>query len=283
LSQIKNYPKLDTEKIAFGTYRFGENTHNAKAEIDVIKFAFDQGIRIFDTAPLYSEGNAESLLGKAIHKNRDDVFLISKINPWDNNLKKTLLFCEQSLRRLQTDYIDLYLIHWRGPVPLAESFYAMEKLKESGKIGAWGVSNFDIPDISESLQDKNSLGISANQILFNPIRRYPENQLITTCSQNNIKILAYSPFERDRYFPFEKLESLCHQYQCTAHALVLAWIMQKNTIPIFQSKSLAHIERNLKCKDLYITPEDVFIIDSIFPTSNVPSLERDDHLISISN
>lgn len=261
-----------------GTYRFGEHAYAKQDEINAVRCAQDCGISVFDTAAMYADGEAENVLGQALKGGpRDQAHLITKINPWDANVSKTRHHCEQSLKRLQTDRIDLFLVHWRGPVPLDETVEALTRLLRDGLILDWGVSNFDRSDLQELkvLRDP-SLPPMVNQVLYNPLRRAAEPRLLAA-TFSNVRWMAYSPFERDRPFDWSAFEPIAARQGCTVHAVVLAWIRLQGFQPVFKAAQVAHVKANAVAYQVDFLPEELLAIELAHPApGEPPCIERDD-------
>lgn len=181
-----------------GTWFMGERSSDLQQEISTLQQGIERGLALIDTAEMYADGGAEKVVGAAIKGRRDDVFLVSKVLPGNASLEGTVAACEASLRRLGTDYIDLYLLHWRGHIPLAETAEAMENLIEQGKIGQWGVSNFDVEDLEELMTVVDNEQVATNQVLYNLSRRGIEYDLLPWCRSNSLPVMAYSPIEQAR-------------------------------------------------------------------------------------
>jgi diketogulonate reductase-like aldo/keto reductase len=266
--------------LGLGTSSFGEYGSETQSEVEAIQCALDLGVRVIDCAEMYAEGRAEMIVGRAIKHQRSEVYLTTKINPWHANVEKMAASCHASLKRLETDYIDLYLLHWKGPVPLEESVYALEQLKRQGSIRDWGVSNFDLPDLTELLAVSGRIVGIVNQVLYNPLRRYAEFKLKPeSLVAKNIVFQAYSPFDGTRKFNLEIFESIAKRYNASARAVLLAWIVFKGFQPIFKSTQRTHIEENIKALNLNLTTEDIALIDNTYPFDGlrVQALERDDN------
>ncbi|MBE9924232.1 aldo/keto reductase, partial [Enterococcus casseliflavus] len=180
--------------VGMGTWHMGDDPAKEKAEIDALQAGIKAGAAVIDTAEMYGEGNAETLVGKAIQPfTRADLYLISKVYPWNASTDELPKALDRSLARLGTDYLDLYLLHWRGDVPLAETVDALEAAKDSGKIRAWGVSNFDVADMEELLRLENGDQCAANQVLYNLGARGIEYDLLPWQAETEIPVIAYSP------------------------------------------------------------------------------------------
>ncbi len=180
-----------------GTWRMGENPQARSQEIAALKFGIDLGLTLIDTAEMYGEGGAEEIVAAAIQGQRSRLFLVSKVYPHNATRRGTIQACERSLKRLKTDYLDLYLLHWRGSVPLAETFAALLELRQAGKIRDFGVSNFDPDDLVEARQFDHNL-TATNQVLYNLSRRGIEWDVLPLCRQERIPVMAYSPIEQGR-------------------------------------------------------------------------------------
>jgi len=277
------HPLQQLSPLGLGTSSFGQHATEEKNEIQTIHCALDLGIRVIDCAEIYAEGHAETVVGLALKQRRNEAYLTTKINPWHANIEKMSLCCHASLKRLKTDYLDLYMLHWRGPVPLEESVYALEELKRQGSIRDWGVSNFDLLDLTELVAVADSQDTIVNQVLYNPLRRYAELKLKPEFSlKKNILFQAYSPFDSARTFNLEIFESLAKIYNSTTRAVVLAWIIAKGFNPIFKSTQRVHIEENIHALNLSLSSADLALVDAAYPFDalRVQALERDDNASS---
>ncbi|MGV4795154.1 aldo/keto reductase [Rhizobium sp. F40D2] len=249
-----------------GTWAMGEDAGHARAEIESLKAGIDLGMTLIDTAEMYGDGGAEEIVGQAIKGRRDEVFIVSKVYPWNASLKGTVEACEHSLERLGTDRIDLYLLHWRGSHPLAETVAAFEMLKASGKIGAWGVSNFDTGDMEELFTVPDGANVAANQVLYNLSRRGIEFDLLPWCQSRGIPVMAYSPIEQGHILHHPELISIAKAYQATPAQLALAFLLERNgVIVIPKTSNAARAAENRDCVSLDITDEDWQALDAAFP------------------
>jgi diketogulonate reductase-like aldo/keto reductase len=249
-----------------GTWNMGENSADARAEIDSLKTGIDLGMTLIDTAEMYAEGGAEEIVGRAIDGRRDDVFLVSKVYPWNASRTGTIDACERSLKRMKTDRLDLYLLHWRGNHPLAETVEAFERLRAEGKIGAWGVSNFDVADMEELLEVPDGGNVAANQVLYNLGRRGIEFDLLPWCQKRNIPIMAYSPIEQGRLAHHPELVHLAKAYQATPAQIALAYVLGKEgVIAIPKTAKAARVRENRDCIDIRLTADDHALLDKAFP------------------
>ena len=249
-----------------GTWAMGEDAGHARAEIESLKAGIDLGMTLIDTAEMYGDGGAEEIVGQAIRGRRDEVFVVSKVYPWNASLKGTIEACERSLERLGTDRIDLYLLHWRGNYPLAETVAAFEMLKTSGKIGAWGVSNFDTDDMQELLGVPDGANVAANQVLYNLSRRGIEFDLLPWCQSRKIPIMAYSPIEQGNILHHPELIRIAKAYQATPAQLALAFLLEHDGVIVIPKTSNAErAAENRDCVSLDITDEDWDALDATFP------------------
>jgi diketogulonate reductase-like aldo/keto reductase len=252
--------------IGQGTWNMGEKSSDAKREIESLRAGLDLGMMLIDTAEMYAEGGAEKIVGEAIRGRRDEVFLVSKVYPWNASRKGTLEACENSLSRIGTDRIDLYLLHWRGEHPLAETVEAFETLKASGKIGAWGVSNFDTDDMEELLAVPGGENVAANQVLYNIARRGIEFDLLPLCQNRNIPIMAYSPIEQGRIINHPEIIRIAEANQATPAQLALAFLLERDgVIVIPKTSNAARAAENRDAVSLDISDEDWAVLDATFP------------------
>ena len=250
-----------------GTWRMGENSGRRLAEIAALRFGLDLGMTLIDTAEMYGQGSAEEIVAEAIHGKRAEAFLVSKVYPHNASLHGTAEACERSLRRLRTDYLDLYLLHWRGSIPLAETFEAFQSLKASGKIRDYGVSNFDERDLQEASVISGGDQIATNQVLYNLLRRGIEWDVLPWCLKRKTPIMAYSPFEQGRLL--SKLKPLAKRQGITPAQLALAWLLQKEgVIAVPKASSQQHTRENRGALDIQLGEEEIATLDRMFPPPN---------------
>ncbi|MBA8878320.1 diketogulonate reductase-like aldo/keto reductase [Phyllobacterium myrsinacearum] len=256
-----------------GTWYMGDDARRRTEEADALKLGIDLGMSLIDTAEMYASGGAEEVVAEAIRGQRDSVFVVSKVLPSNASRDGTIKACEQSLRRLQTDVIDLYLLHWRGGYALEETVAAFETLMESGKIRSWGVSNFDIDDMEDLDAVAGGAAVSVNQILYNLKRRGPEVALMPWCSSRSIPLMAYSPIEQGRLLNHPSLTGIAQELETTAAAVALGWVLSHDgVIAIPKSSNPEHIRSNRLAADLELTPAHLNALDRAFrrPTNRVP-------------
>ncbi|MEP0754557.1 aldo/keto reductase [Trichocoleus sp. Lan] len=261
--------------LGMGTWQMGENARNRQSEIDALRHGLDLGLTLIDTAEMYGEGGAEEVIAQAIATRRAEVFLVSKVYPHNASKRGTIAACERSLQRLKTDYLDLYLLHWRGSVPLVETLEAFQTLQQSGKIRSYGVSNFDVEDMEEAFGLKDGKGIATNQVLYNLMRRGIEWNLLPWCRQQGIPIMAYSPIEQGRLLNNRTLKAISQQRGVTAAQVAIAWLLhQENVIVIPKSSRIDHVEQNYAALNLKLSADELASLDAAFPAPTKPvSLE----------
>lgn len=249
-----------------GTWNMGESSDAAEREIDSLQAGIDLDMTLIDTAEMYAEGGAEEIVGQAIRGRRDDVFLVSKVYPWNASRRGTVEACERSLRRMKTDHMDLYLLHWRGEHPLAETVEAFEALKADGKIGAWGVSNFDVTDMEELLSVPSGGNVAVNQVLYNLGRRGIEFDLLPWCRQHRIPVMAYSPIEQGRLARHPDLVHIAKAHQATPAQVALAFVLRlKEMIAIPKTATVERVRENRESVAIELTEADLATLEKAFP------------------
>jgi diketogulonate reductase-like aldo/keto reductase len=257
--------------LGMGTWQMGENARNRQSEIDALRHGLGLGISLIDTAEMYGEGGAEEVIAQAINHRRAEVFLVSKVYPHNASKQGAIAACERSLKRLNTDYLDLYLLHWRGSIPLAETLEAFQTLQQSGKIRSYGVSNFNVKDMEEANHLKGGNAIATNQVLYNLTRRGIEWNLLPWCRQRNIPIMAYSPIEQGRLLNNRTLKAIAQARGITAAQVAIAWLLhQEGVIVIPKSSRLDHVEQNRAALDLELSAEELVTLDTAFPPPAKP-------------
>ena len=261
--------------LGLGTWGMGEDERRAKTEAAALRHGLDLGMTVLDTAEMYADGRAEIVAGEAISGRRNEVFLVSKVYPWNASFEGTVTACERSLKRLGTDRLDLYLLHWRGEHPLSETVRAFEWLKQQGHIGAWGVSNFDTEDMEELLTVPNGANCAANQVLYNLSRRGIEYDLLPFCQSHNIPVMAYSPIEQGRILNHPALLALAEEKQATPAQIALAFLLERDgVLAIPKSANTARVAENRAATEVELTDEDLARLDLAFaPPSRRTPLE----------
>ncbi|MFC8128783.1 aldo/keto reductase [Streptomyces sp. NPDC057302] len=246
-----------------GTWHMGDDPSRRSEELASLRRGLDLGMTLIDTAEMYGSGASEKLVGEAIRGHRDGVFLVSKVLPSNADARGTVEACHASLRRLATDRIDLYLLHWRGGVPLSETVEALEGLVSSGSIGAWGVSNLDVDDLAELPRGARP---QTDQVLYNLTRRGPEYDLFPWCRERSVPVMAYSPLEQGRLLGHQALESVAAAHGSTPLQVALAWVLRHDdVIAIPKASTAAHVEENHAALELSLTDEDLKALDAAFP------------------
>jgi diketogulonate reductase-like aldo/keto reductase len=249
-----------------GTWHFAERQASRASEILSLRLGLDLGLNVVDTAEMYADGAAEVLVGEAIAGRRDEVFLVSKVLPHHATRQGTVLACEASLRRLGTDRLDLYLLHWRGAIPLEETLAGFSDLMAAGLIRYWGVSNFDAPDMAELEMLPGGRAVTTDQVLYNLARRGPEYDLLPWCRFHGVPAMAYSPVEQGRLLSHPALIDVARRHGATPAQIALAWVLRSedvNAIP--RAGTPEHVRENAAALGLQITQADMVILDSAFP------------------
>jgi len=249
-----------------GTWRMGERKSERAAEVAAIKLGLDLGIRLIDTAEMYGDGGAEEMLAEALAGRRDEIFLVSKVYPHNASRNGAIAACERSLERLETDRLDLYLLHWRGSVPLAETVAAFETLKRDGKIRQWGVSNFDPGDMDELAGVKGGSNCASNQVLYHLGSRGVEWRLLEQCRRDKVMVMAYSPLGQGPILRKPALGKIAEKHHVDAAAVALAWVLrQPGAITIPKAVKPDHLRANMKALDVKLDAEDLKALDAAFP------------------
>lgn len=247
-----------------GTWEMGDDPDKRSDEIAALRTGLDLGMSLIDTAEYYT--GAEELIAEALGKRRKEIFLVSKVMPNHATLKGTIDACERSLQRLKTDHLDLYLLHWRGNVPLEETFEAFQTLKLAGKILDFGVSNFDVSDMEEAGNLSGGNEIATNQVLYNLTRRGIEWDLIPWCNERRIPIMAYSPIERGRLIDHPALQLIASKHSATPAQVALAWVLhQKGVVAIPKASHPEHVIENRQALELKLSKDDLKELDQAFP------------------
>ena len=258
-----------------GTWAMGEDARKCKDEVAALRLGIDLGMTLIDTAEMYANGGAEQVVGEAIAGRRAEVFLVSKVLPENASSRGTIAACERSLQRLGTDAIDLYLLHWRGSVPLAQTIEAFETLMKDGKIRHWGVSNLDIDDMVELVALPGGDACQTNQLLYNPTRRGIEWDLLPWSLKHSMTVMAYSPIEQGRMLRNPALLPIAARHDATPAQIVLAWVMRTDgIIAIPKASTLEHVKENRAALDVRLTDDYLAALDAAFPPPKAPkSLE----------
>jgi diketogulonate reductase-like aldo/keto reductase len=254
-----------------GTWGMAENARRREDEIAALRLGLDLGMTLIDTAEMYANGEAEELVGEAIAGRRNEVFLVSKVLPNHATRPGTIAACEGSLRRLRTDRLDLYLLHWRGSVPLQETLNAFAALVHAGKIRYWGVSNFNVSDMEEVVSLADGTSVATDQVLYNLTRRGIEYDLLPWCRKRGLPIMAYSPIEQGRLLSHPVLQSVAARHDATPSQVALAWVLRQNGLnAIPKAGTPTHVRENRAALDLHLTKQDIAMLDRAFPPPRRP-------------
>jgi len=252
--------------LGMGTWNIGDHRNTRAEEIATLRLGLDLGLRLIDTAEMYGEGLSESLIGEAIAGRRDEVFLVSKVYPHNASREGVVAACERSLRRLGTDRLDLYLLHWRGGVPLEETLAAFLALREAGKIRHFGVSNLDLGDMEELWEVPGGNEVAANQLLYNLSRRGIEFDLLPWQRARGVPVMAYSPIEQARLLRHAGLQRFAKAHGMTPAQAALAWLLASDDIiAIPKTGSRDRLRENLGALEHPLTPEQLAELDKLFP------------------
>lgn len=249
-----------------GTWYMGEDPARRGEELAALRLGVELGMNLIDTAEMYGNGAAQELVGEAVSINRDEVFLVSKVLPQHATRQGIVSACEGSLRRLGTDRLDLYLLHWREDVPLEETLEGFAVLTRAGKIRHWGVSNFDVPDMEELVALAGGSHVATDQVLYNLARRGIEWDLLPWCRTRHIPIMAYSPVEQGRLLRHPELLKIATRYDATPAQVALAWVLRQDDVcAIPKAGTPAHVRENRAALELQLTPADLAELDRAFP------------------
>jgi len=249
-----------------GTWNMAERPDRRNDEIAALRIGVDLGMTVIDTAEMYGRGAAEALVGEALGNRRPEIFLVSKVLPHHATRRGTVSACEASLRRLKTDHLDLYLLHWREGVPLDETIEAFEMLKQAGKIRRWGVSNFDVADLEDADSLSDARRMATNQVLYNLKRRGIEFDVLPWCHERGIPIMAYSPLEQGQLVEHRTVMSIARRLEATPAQIALAWILRREAvIAIPKSSSPDRVRENRGALDIELGDDDLQVLEKAFP------------------
>jgi diketogulonate reductase-like aldo/keto reductase len=249
-----------------GTWHMGEDRRRAAAEAAAVRLGIELGMTLIDTAEMYGSGGSEEMIARAIEGVRDQLFIVSKVYPHNASRSGVVAACERSLARLGTDRIDLYLLHWRGSIPLAETLEGFERLQRDGKIRYHGVSNFDRADMAEWIALRGGEKVAADQVLYNLSRRGPEWDLVPWCREHGVAIMAYTPLGQGSLLHDRTLTEIGRRRDATAAQVALAWLLRREgTIVIPKASRLEHMRENRGALDVVLMDEDLTALDRAFP------------------
>jgi len=249
-----------------GTWHMGEDRRCAAEEEAALRLGIELGMTLIDTAEMYGSGGAEEVIAHAAEGVRDRLFIVSKVYPHNASRAGVVAACERSLKRLATDRIDLYLLHWRGSIPLAETLEGFQRLERDGKIRHHGVSNFDRGDMEEWVALRGEETVAADQVLYNLGRRGPEWDLVPWCREHGIAIMAYTPLGQGSMLGNRGLAEIARRRDTTPAQIALAWLLrQQGTIVIPKASRAAHVRENRGALDVELTEDDLAALDRAFP------------------
>ena len=252
--------------LGLGTWRMGERRPERAAEVAAIRLGLELGLTLIDTAEMYGDGGAEEAIAEAIAGRRDGLFIVSKVYPHNASRAGAIAACERSLKRLKTDRLDLYLLHWRGSVPLGETVEAFERLKKDGKIRNWGVSNLDTADMAELAGVPHGGNCAANQVLYHLGSRGIEWQLIDACRQDQVMVMAYSPLGQGPLLRKPALKAIAGKHGVDPAAIALAWVLrQPGVVAIPKAVRPEHVRANMRALEVSLDADDLKALDAAFP------------------
>ncbi len=256
--------------LGMGTWNIGNSGAQRAEEIATLQLGLSMGLRLIDTAEMYGEGDSEILIGEAIAGRRDEVFLVSKVYPHNASRRGAIAACERSLRRLRTDHIDLYLLHWRGNVTLAETLDAFVRLRDAGKIRYFGVSNFDVTDMEELFAQPHGMEIATDQVLYNLMRRGIEWDLLPWCRERGIPLMAYSPIEQARLTSNAKLTGFAQRHGMTPAQVALSWLLSHDDVIVIpKTGQRKRLRENMQALERSLTAEQLAELETLFPSPKV--------------
>ncbi|MEH4693050.1 aldo/keto reductase [Atlantibacter hermannii] len=257
--------------IGQGTWYMGENATRRRQEVNALQRGIDLGLTLIDTAEMYADGGAEDVVGEAIRGRRDEVYLVSKVYPWNAVGFRAHEACEASLKRLGTDYLDLYLLHWRATVPFEETIAAMESLIAQGKIGRWGVSNLDTEDMQSLWKLEGGKACATNQVLYHLGSRGIEYDLLPWCAQHDLPVMAYCPLAqagrlREALLHHPVVKAIAQDKGISVAQVLLAWVIRNpGVLAIPKAATIAHVEENAAALEVRLTAQEMALLDEAFP------------------
>ncbi len=256
----------DVPALGLGTWRMGEKAGAKADEVKALHHGLDLGMTLIDTAEMYGEGGAEEVVGEVLTTRRDEVFLVSKVYPHNASLDGVQAACARSLKRLGTDRIDLYLLHWPGDTPVGKTVDGFERLVAAGHIRMWGVSNFDVADMENLWAVPKGPNCATNQVLYNLTRRGVEYDLLPWTAAKSLPVMAYSPLEQGRRLDADGLADVASRHGATPHQIALAWTLRRpHIVAIPKAVRAEHLDKNRAALDIKLTNEDIAQLDAAFP------------------
>ncbi|SFQ22159.1 aldo/keto reductase [Salibacterium halotolerans] len=263
--------KTELPVIGQGTWHMGEKPDQKEDEVRALQLGLDLGMTVIDTAEMYGSGGAEQIAGEAVQGRRDEAFIVSKVLPNNAGGSRLIQACEESLKRMGTEYVDLYLLHWRGGFSLEDTVEGMEKLKRDGKIRRWGVSNLDTADMQELWQNDNAASCQTNQVLYHLGSRGVEYDLLPWMRKNRLPMMAYCPLAqggalRRRMLEHPRIQEIAEGHNASAMQILLAWVIQAGDIlAIPKAMQTQHVYDNAEAARIHLTEEDCRTLDQAFP------------------
>ena len=257
--------------LGLGTWRMGEDRSERANEISALRAGLDLGITLIDTAEMYGNGVAEEIVKEAVEDRRDDLFIVSKVYPHNASRRGTIEACERSLKRLGTDRIDLYLLHWPGSIPVQETVDAFERLRADDKIRHWGVSNYGVANMAELHSVSGGASCAANQVLYHLGERGIEWDLLPDCERDGIPIMAYSPLGQGAILRNRTLGQIAQKHSSSVATVALAWVLRRpNMITIPKTSQAARVKDIVASVDLTLDDDDIAMLDDAFPAPTGP-------------
>ncbi len=264
--RVRSRGGMELPALGQGTWMMGESRARRAREVAALRLGLDLGMTLIDTAEMYADGGAERVVAEAIAGRRDEVFLVSKVLPQNASRLGTPRAAEASLRRLGTDRLDLYLLHWAGPHPLGDTLEAFERLREKGKIRFYGVSNFDLHELEAAERLPGGAGVQANQVLYNLGRRGIERGVLPCCRKREVAVMAYSPFEQARLGERPALRRVARRHGVAPYQVALAWTLRlPELVSIPKASDPEHVRQNAAAGGLALSDEDLALLDGDFP------------------
>ncbi|EGT3573612.1 aldo/keto reductase [Citrobacter amalonaticus] len=269
--QIVFTKEVTLPAIGQGTWYMGENASNRRAEVSALRAGVEHGLTLIDTAEMYADGGAEEVVGEALNGIRDRVFLVSKVYPWNAGGRKAIAACEGSLRRLRTDCLDLYLLHWSGSFSFEETVEAMETLIAQGKIRRWGVSNLDVDEMQALWQVAGGNQCATNQVLYHLASRGIEYDLLPWCQQHQLPVMAYSPLAqagrlRSGLLNHPVVNDIARSHSATAAQILLAWVISHQSVmAIPKAASVEHVQQNAAALSITLSAQELAALDNAYP------------------
>lgn len=269
--QIVFTKEVTLPAIGQGTWYMGENASNRRAEVSALRAGVEHGLTLIDTAEMYADGGAEEVVGEALNGIRDRVFLVSKVYPWNAGGRKAIAACEGSLRRLRTDCLDLYLLHWSGSFSFEETVEAMETLIAQGKIRRWGVSNLDVDEMQALWQVAGGNQCATNQVLYHLASRGIEYDLLPWCQQHQLPVMAYSPLAqagrlRSGLLNHPAVNDIARSHSATVAQILLAWVIShQGVMAIPKAASVEHVQQNAAALSITLSAQELAALDKAYP------------------